>query len=91
MTSLHFAARMNEVKIASALIEAGVDINAKDDDGWTALHFAAGNDNLEIGKVLVDAGADLNIESINNETALQFAERYNHGIFATMLRKKMKN
>lgn len=91
MTALHFAARMNEVEIAKSLIDAGLDIDAKDDDGWTALHFAAGNNNLKIGKVLADASADMDIESINNETALEFAERYNHSDFAEILRQKMKN
>ena len=52
------------------LIEAGADLNAKDDDGMTALMLTARyNPNPEVIKALVDAGADINVKDNNGETA----------------------
>ena len=42
------------------LLEAGADINAKDDANKTALHQAAGRGHEAIVRVLIDAEADLN-------------------------------
>ena len=103
MTALHSATNCNEVEVAKALVEAGVDINAQTHCGATALFFAAICDRLEIGKVLVDEGADLGLKAVrifrqnpgwqyrkNSTTALQIAEDFNHGTFVKMLRKNMK-
>ena len=46
------------------MIDAGLDVNARDDEGDTLLLFTlANNDNLEIAKILLDAGADINAPS----------------------------
>lgn len=64
-TPLMFAA-MNFVSVdydfdaVKALIEAGADVNAKDDEGKTALSWAARNHNPQVLKALVEAGADVN-------------------------------
>lgn len=42
-----------------------VDINAKDDDGWTALYYAAANNKKDAYNLLLRLGADKNIA--NNE------------------------
>ena len=89
-TALHYAAQLDEVEIAKAVIKAGVDIDAKSRFGITALHDAAIRNRLKIGQVLIEAGARLNIK-YRNKTALEFAVYYNSGGFAEMLRKKMAN
>jgi hypothetical protein len=63
-TALHRAAGWRcDANVARALIEAGVDVDAQDNDhsGQTALHKAAEINNLEIGKVLIEAGATMEI------------------------------
>ncbi|XP_077528968.1 myosin binding subunit isoform X1 [Haemaphysalis longicornis] len=40
-TSLHVAAAKGYLKVISLLMQAGVDVNAVDVDGWTPLHAAA--------------------------------------------------
>jgi ankyrin repeat protein len=89
-TPLHLATILEEVEIAKAVIEAGVDIDAKDDCDETALHFAAFLNRLEIGRVLIEAGADLNLKNCWNETAWKIAVDQNHAAFAEMLRKNMR-
>merc|ERR1712034_86478 len=89
-TTLHRAASSNEIEVARAVLEAGVNIDATDYYG-TALHHAVLYGLLEIGKFLIDAGADLKIKTRHKHTTMQIAERYNRRAFVEMLRKAMKN
>ncbi|KAL5010444.1 hypothetical protein ScPMuIL_012749 [Solemya velum] len=40
-TGLHVSAAKGYIKVMSILLQAGVDVNCKDNDGWTPLHAAA--------------------------------------------------
>ena len=56
-------------------LDLGVDVNAKDDDGFTPLHAAAGhNVNPEVITVLLKAGADVNAKNSQGKTALDYAK-----------------
>jgi Ankyrin repeats (3 copies) len=56
-TALHLAAKSGKLDIVKALINAGADLNTKDNDGLTALHWVARDGNFDIVKILMKAGA----------------------------------
>ena len=54
-----------------ALVDAGADVDAKNDYGDTPLHLAAsGNENLAMIQALVDAGADVHAKNNHGSTPL---------------------
>jgi ankyrin repeat protein len=59
--------------IIDALIEAGADVNARDDAGFTQLHDAALTGNLESVRILLEHGADINAGDKESKTALYMA------------------
>merc|ERR1712098_28769 len=87
-TAMHRATIMNLPQVARALIEAGVDVNAKNRWGETALHYAAFNNHLQIGRMLIDAGAGVRAEDEDNRIMLDWAKP--NGEFAEMLQEKIK-
>ncbi|XP_011160890.2 ankyrin repeat domain-containing protein 40 isoform X1 [Solenopsis invicta] len=50
------------------LLNVGVDVNARDVNGWTALHWACKEGHLDIAALLLKNGADRNIRSEIGET-----------------------
>ena len=64
------AAERGIVKEVDSLIKAGVNINAKSNEGDTALHKAVDNEHKEVVALLLDKGADINAKDRNGTTAL---------------------
>ncbi len=54
------------------LLSAGLDVNARDDEGNTALLMAADHlyHTAKVFKVLLDAGAEVNVQNLSGDTAL---------------------
>jgi spore coat protein CotH len=69
-TPLMTAATFGHVNIAKALIDAGANLNIKNNDGSTALISAAFFCRSEIVQALLDKGADANIRNNMGATAL---------------------
>ena len=66
VTALQMAVVYDNIKVISYLVNRlHVDINAKDNDGWTALYYAAANRKAEAYNLLIELGADREIA--NNE------------------------
>jgi len=68
-TPLITAASFGKNKIAQELIDAGVDLTAKNNDGATALHTAAFFGRVEIVQMLIDAKADKSVRNNFGATA----------------------
>lgn len=64
--------------IVEMLLEAGADIEHRNDQGETALISAAQNGHKEIVQMLLDAGANVNQENADGETALDLAIKLRH-------------
>jgi len=74
-TPLHLAAINPDVTTVKALLAAGANVNAKDDDGNTPLHMAAYANRIETAKVLLEAGADVNAVTTAGRTPMSMARK----------------
>ena len=71
VTPLMRAMRIDgDTRAVRKLLNAGADVDAKDDDGDTALQYAF---DVECVRMLIEAGADIHTENDNGETLLQNA------------------
>ena len=60
--------------VTEALLEAGADLHAQNNDGKTILHFAAGNnESAAVIAALLEAGADLHARDAGGKTPLHWA------------------
>ena len=74
-TPLIVAAQGGCKDIVEMLLQAGANIEHRNDQGETALISAAQEGHTEIVQMLLDAGSDVNQENADGETALDLAIR----------------
>ncbi|KAL6566556.1 hypothetical protein OROGR_002171 [Orobanche gracilis] len=73
---LSFVTRSNDVEALKKLIkQPKLDLDERDENGFTAVMIAAAGGNVETFKLLVNAGADLEIQNNYGETARTLAEK----------------
>lgn len=89
-TPLHYASWRNHPAVAAALLDAGADIQAHNENshwGTTPLHAAAHGDNKEAAQLLIERGADVNAVKANGEgTPLAETRIHNATAVAKLLR-----
>lgn len=68
-TALHLACREKSVEIVNLLLNAGADINLKNNKGQTVLHIACRHLNLLTVQLLLKKGIDENVKDQLGETA----------------------
>lgn len=76
--SIHEAAFYGNVDMLKQHIEAGTDLNQKNQDGSSPLNIAATFNKVEAAKLLIEAGADLNVKNNEGSTPLHVAAFFCH-------------
>jgi ankyrin repeat protein/ppGpp synthetase/RelA/SpoT-type nucleotidyltranferase len=76
---LVYACGKGDLQSVKRLLKDGVDVNAKDDYGWTALHYASQNGHDKVvEQLLVKDGVDVNATDNDGLTALRCASQGGH-------------
>lgn len=85
------AVRRDDTVRAQALLEAGVDLNRRDDIGATPLMWGAAVSSPEMVRAMLDLGADVNASTSSGSTALMWAtgdiSKVSHGTAAHRTRR----
>jgi ankyrin repeat protein len=85
VTALHSAIAGRDHDSTLALIAAGADVNAKQQDDFTPLHEAAQNGDREIVDALLAAGADPSVTLSSGERPADLARKHEHPEIAQIL------
>lgn len=85
VTALHSAIAARDRESTLALIAAGADVNAVQQDAFTPLHEAAQNGDRAIVEALLAAGADPSAQLSTGERPADLARRHKHPDLAAVL------
>ncbi len=83
--SLTSAAANGNLEKVKSIIDSGIDINSKDDHGYTALIEASKYGHYDIVKYLITSKAEIDLQGWHCYTALAFATERGHLEIAKML------
>ena len=81
-------AQNNELNSLTEAIEAGADVNEKNEFGATGLHYSISEENHDITRVLLDHGADVTVQDSEGMTPLHYAVEYDACDIAEALLKE---
>src|SRR5205085_4730043 len=73
VNALHAASANRHLEISRMLIERGIDVNSKQEGGFSPLQEAAQNGQLELVELLLQHGADTHAKNDDGQTALHQA------------------
>jgi ankyrin repeat protein len=87
VAALHAALAGPLPNIARLLVDAGADVNARQQAGITPLHETAQNGDLELTQLLLDHGADPSALDDQGKTPAATAREHGHETLAALLEK----
>lgn len=85
VTALHAAVSSNQLEIVGWLLDAGADVNARQQMDYTPLMGAAANARLEILDLLLAHGADPALRTTDGKSAADLAREHGHDAVAARL------
>lgn len=85
VTALHAAVSSNQTQIVQWLVDAGADVNARQQMDYTPLMGAAANARLEILDILLAHGADPAMKTVDGKSAADLAREHGHESIAARL------
>jgi ankyrin repeat protein len=85
--SIHDAAFSGFIEGVKQHLNAGEDVDARSEFGYTPLHNAALGGHKEIAELLIAEGADVNAKNESGNTPLDKAINFNRTEIADLLRK----
>ena len=87
---IHQAAKDGNIKAVKQHLADGVDVNAKQQNGFTPLHLAAFTDRMEVVELLIENGANVNAKDNVGGTSLHPAAAAGHKETVELLRSNTK-
>lgn len=88
VTPLHSAAAGQHLEIARMLLEAGAEINAVQEGGFTPLMSATQNGHVEMVRLLLERGADRTMQTDDGRSAYNFADSHSDPAVAALFLKR---
>ena len=86
-SALMVAATRGDVAIVQALVDAGADVDARNEKHETAMLFAASNGHASVVQVLLQSGADWRSKNVWGYTPRMAASMNGHKEVTRMLRR----
>lgn len=86
--AIHAAVASRNLDIVHAVLEAGADPNAAQQQGFRPIHEAGSNNNRELAELLMRYGADPSLKNDEGKTAISIAREKGHADFADWLEKR---
>ena len=84
---IHVAATNGSLEGVKHYLRIGIDVNAKELNGFTPLHLAASMGHKEVAELLIAEGANVNAKSNNGATPLDFTVYHEATEVADLLRE----
>jgi hypothetical protein len=75
----------DDISQVKDLLDAGLDVNGKNKNGWSALMIAASKGNMEMLKLLIEKGAAVDDKNAQGQTPLIFAAHWGHADVVRLL------